>query len=347
MKPNQVIDKEQIKKLLALDPFIKYWADNYKENIEKRVFGWERSRPLLFLKNMMPYSHVPVVLVAAGPSLDKNLHILKDYQDKCIICCVDVVVFKLLKEGIKPDFVINIDPHPEVAIGWTDDNGNQIDTSDLVLVCPTTNSYANLTSWKGNIIFYNQSDDKRNHKGPFLEKLTRPTSGFGTIANSFFIGATMYQFASMFVPSAIILMGYDFAYTDNKPFCSGIVERKARLQVKELYGDKTTDELVAKQTEDLTKHLLQSSNLEAKVGSTGIIKTSELFRLYLNTLLGLIKIYRFPVINATEGGILVNVPNFSLKDSLNHCCKPSIKKYNIFDKGFIIASLKSRRRRRK
>ena len=101
--------------LLKLDPFIKYWETNYSINLKNGVFSWENSKPLLFLKNIRPYQRIPVVIVAAGPSLDKNIHILKEFQGKCLIICVDIVLFKLIENGIRPDFVINIDPHPETV----------------------------------------------------------------------------------------------------------------------------------------------------------------------------------------------------------------------------------------
>lgn len=47
----------------------------------------------------------PFVVVAAGPSLDKNVHLLKGMEDKVIIAAVDTVVGKLLRMGIRPHFV--------------------------------------------------------------------------------------------------------------------------------------------------------------------------------------------------------------------------------------------------
>ena len=47
----------------------------------------------------------PFICVAAGPSLDKNLHLLKDVQDQCVIMAADAVLRKLLMNGIRPHIV--------------------------------------------------------------------------------------------------------------------------------------------------------------------------------------------------------------------------------------------------
>jgi hypothetical protein len=51
----------------------------------------------------------PAILVAAGPSLDKNFAQLKDVQDKCVIIAADAVLGKLLKNGIKPHIVTSLE----------------------------------------------------------------------------------------------------------------------------------------------------------------------------------------------------------------------------------------------
>ncbi|EOI4199745.1 6-hydroxymethylpterin diphosphokinase MptE-like protein [Campylobacter jejuni] len=49
------------------------------------------------------------IVVSAGPSLAKQLPLLKAYQDKAVIFCADGALSMLEKEGIVPDYVLNID----------------------------------------------------------------------------------------------------------------------------------------------------------------------------------------------------------------------------------------------
>lgn len=51
------------------------------------------------------YRGSPFICVAAGPSLEKNVHLLKDVQNKCIIMAADAVLRKLLMNGIRPHIV--------------------------------------------------------------------------------------------------------------------------------------------------------------------------------------------------------------------------------------------------
>jgi len=63
--------------------------------------------PLEELRNV--YAGIPAILVAAGPSLDENIHLLSDLKGKAVIICVDSALPALLSIGIHPDFVTSID----------------------------------------------------------------------------------------------------------------------------------------------------------------------------------------------------------------------------------------------
>ncbi|MGR3178541.1 MAG: 6-hydroxymethylpterin diphosphokinase MptE-like protein [Candidatus Anammoxibacter sp.] len=52
----------------------------------------------------------PAIIVSAGPSIDKNLHLLRNAKGKAVIIAVDAVVPTLLPCGIIPDIIVGIDP---------------------------------------------------------------------------------------------------------------------------------------------------------------------------------------------------------------------------------------------
>ena len=52
----------------------------------------------------------PAVVVAAGPSLDRNVQYLKDARDGCAIIAVDTAYRTLQKCGIEPHLVVSTDP---------------------------------------------------------------------------------------------------------------------------------------------------------------------------------------------------------------------------------------------
>lgn len=60
-----------------------------------------------WLKNC--FNNYPVFVVAAGPSLDKNIQELKRVENKGIIIAVDTIAEKLVKNGIVPDFIASVE----------------------------------------------------------------------------------------------------------------------------------------------------------------------------------------------------------------------------------------------
>ena len=64
------------------------------------------------------YGGKPFVCVAAGPSLEKNVHLLKDIQDKCVIVACDTVLFHLLEKGIIPHIVTTIERPYVTYAAW-------------------------------------------------------------------------------------------------------------------------------------------------------------------------------------------------------------------------------------
>lgn len=67
---------------------------------------------------MENYGGKPFVCVAAGPSLEKNVHLLKDIQDKCVIVACDAIIYHLLEKGIAPHVVTTIERPYDTYAAW-------------------------------------------------------------------------------------------------------------------------------------------------------------------------------------------------------------------------------------
>ncbi|MBK1964009.1 motility associated factor glycosyltransferase family protein [Campylobacter novaezeelandiae] len=65
--------------------------------------------PFQRLLNQRKNTFDTAIVVSAGPSLAKQLPLLKKYQNKAFIFCADGALSILLKEDIKPDYVTNLD----------------------------------------------------------------------------------------------------------------------------------------------------------------------------------------------------------------------------------------------
>lgn len=82
----------------------KEFINSFLENIPYIL----RSHGVRKLKDI--FKGRPAIVVSAGPSLDKNLHLIEKARGRAIIIAVDAVLPTLLPCGIIPDLVVAIDP---------------------------------------------------------------------------------------------------------------------------------------------------------------------------------------------------------------------------------------------
>ena len=71
---------------------------------------------ILGLKSQM--ADIPAAVVSAGPSLDKNIQLLKRGAEKFLIIAVSTALKPLLKTGVFPDFIVAIDPDETSVKGF-------------------------------------------------------------------------------------------------------------------------------------------------------------------------------------------------------------------------------------
>ncbi|HEA8165093.1 TPA: motility associated factor glycosyltransferase family protein, partial [Campylobacter coli] len=75
------------------------------------------------------------IVVSAGPSLAKQLPLLKIYQEKAVIFCADGALSMLEKEGIVPDYITNLDSR-DLALKFFE-NKEKLKRSIIALECAT------------------------------------------------------------------------------------------------------------------------------------------------------------------------------------------------------------------
>lgn len=86
-------------------------AENIIGNLDvyARSIAQERSGGLGSLKSH--FAGTPAVIVAAGPSLRRNQHLLADLQRHAVVIAVQTTLRPLLELGVVPDFVTSLDYH--------------------------------------------------------------------------------------------------------------------------------------------------------------------------------------------------------------------------------------------
>ena len=107
-------DEEAVKSLAtAFEQRLDYYIDIMGNSAEDSLLGLRQmalSSPwtlygarLEGLRNA--FAGRSAIIVSAGPSLDKNIHLLPDIQEDYVIIAVDTIVEKLMSRGVKPHFV--------------------------------------------------------------------------------------------------------------------------------------------------------------------------------------------------------------------------------------------------
>ena len=152
----------------------------------------------------------PAIITSAGPSLAKNINVLKKYKDNAIIFCVGTALKTLLKNGITPDF-LNIIEKTNTNIHY-----NVPATKDIMLVGEVF-AHGDVFKRKYLRSFITASEETGAARW-FLEKINKPLEKFETK------GTVAYHalFTAKYLGcNPIILIGQDLAYTDGKCYAKG------------------------------------------------------------------------------------------------------------------------------
>ncbi len=263
----------------------------FYHNAMYNVSHFVHTRSIFDLYRKMP-KEIPCILVASGPSLDKNIAYLKGLQGKAFMIAADSAVRVLLKHDIVPDMFVSIDASKNQM--HFDDSR----VADIPLLTEMSCNYRTMDHVKAPIFFYN---DLNAYINAFLTEhnilLPYFNSG-GSVVHSAYA-----MFASMGFQT-VILVGQDLAYTDNKTHSQESVRGELHTDTEALDGFMT----------------------EGYYG--GKVKTSNEFQLYKEWFEE--KIEGYPdthTINATEGGALIKgAENMPLSEAVSRFCT---KEYDV------------------
>lgn len=209
-----------VEDIIVYEPLIKVLEDKYrdfKEAIKSYKISktnLEKFKPIMEenenvnIKNNYPIiggffkafklENKPVVIAAAGPSLERDLTTMKENRRKIKIFAVGRALDILMKNGIKPDLITILDPQEIVY--------NQIEgyeNLDIPLCFISTGSRWAVEAYKGPKYMFFNKKCSYNKEGIVIE--TGKTVAIPTIDIAIKTGA-----------SKIILCGQDIAFLDNR-----------------------------------------------------------------------------------------------------------------------------------
>ncbi|HEC1791409.1 TPA: motility associated factor glycosyltransferase family protein, partial [Campylobacter lari] len=146
-----------------------------------------------------------VIVVCAGPSLNKQLELLKTYQDDYVIFALDSTYKTLLKNEIYPDFVFSMDIYEECASFYENLPSNK--KNQIYIVSSTVDkSLMRILEKKENKIFILKNLD-------YQKKFN--LNEFGYLDIGINVAHFAYSFAIALGFSNVIIIGQDLAFSED------------------------------------------------------------------------------------------------------------------------------------
>ncbi|EBI2311575.1 motility associated factor glycosyltransferase family protein [Campylobacter jejuni] len=231
------------------------------------------------------------IVVSAGPSLAKQLPLLKAYQDKAVIFCADGALSMLEKEGIIPDYVTNLD-FTDLAMKFFQNKEN-LKQSIIALECAThPNIVRSLNAENCMIVLRNKALYQRFN-----------LNDFGYIDTGTHVSHFSYTLALALGFKNIIMIGQDLAFDEE-----GNSHSKGFDFGEKFSGEENIDKL------KVTAYAGKGEVLTHITWNDYRIKLEYLFACNEQKA----KFY-----NATEGGARIN---FTEELSFKECCEKLLTK---------------------
>jgi len=150
-------------------------------------------------------AEMPAVIVAAGPSLAKNIHVLKQNQDRLTVISVGTVFKRLVEEGIIPGVVVMIEGQDR-----SDQVADQAALKSVIVAASSFSHPAHLSQKPLRTLVF--------HPSPWVSRLVGdwpPVPDGGNVASAAFTLALLWGC------NPIILVGQDLAYSQGRLYAQG------------------------------------------------------------------------------------------------------------------------------
>lgn len=201
---------------------IRYTANNGL-NMLKNIKYLINESTINGLYGILP-QNIPCVIVAAGPSLNKNIKDLKRIKKRaCIIAC-DTAIKPLLSNGIIPDFFVVVDAKKPLKL-------IEYPGSEKISLVTGLNTPNDIMEYhKGRKFFYYEGgllikkmvdEGLKNRKKPVPIK-----EGMSFLKTGGSVATSAYSFAECLGSRIFILVGQDLSFPDGKSHADGTFAKK-------------------------------------------------------------------------------------------------------------------------
>lgn len=147
------------------------------------------------------------VCIAAGPTQDRALQLIRDSLPECIVICVDIVQERLAKSGIRVDYVVNLDSGVGVArrIGGSPD-------ARTILVMPIA-GHRDMEAGFGRVSYMYTRHAPFEGDSPADRFWHGTNVGAGTVGLAIHLGCT-----------EVLLVGHDLSFTSTAYYAESVAE---------------------------------------------------------------------------------------------------------------------------
>lgn len=278
--------------------FSKIWFTNLLKSIPQML----RSVPADLYDGK--FKNKPAVIVSAGPSLSKNIELLKAVNNKTFILVNGRTLGACIRKSIKPDLLVIADAN-DANYKFVKEYMNN---DDIPLLFYEGGNIRITEEYKGKKIFFSYNNIIYN----IFERRMTPIYTGGSVAHA------MTSYAVNLGCNPIIFIGQDFAYTDDK-FHSELAEIGTSLKFNDVKNE---------------------SDFYVKGTCEEKVRTNLVMDDYRKSMEKIIKMYsKVKFIDATEGGAFIEGTEvMTLNNAIKKYCNESFSKMeniNIDNKKYI------------
>lgn len=208
---------------------VAYFSRDIIENTLKNLRHMKDSNTVFDLIGELP-KNVPAIIVSAGPSLDKNIDLLRQAKGKSVIIATDTAMKFLYAHNIIPDFCVTLDAMKPVS--YMDDPRFM----EIPMFTKVESSWAILGKHNARKIFYNCQEYMNKLYEKVGKKISFYESG-GSVATGAFSICAALGF------ERIVLIGQDLAYEGDRTHAGSLTDRirgeeEGIRYVEGIYGEK-------------------------------------------------------------------------------------------------------------
>lgn len=270
---------EDIQSVLSSQPHNLFSYDRQLKNFHKTSTFIKERYNFINLKDDKKessyFNNKSVLLLAAGPSLKKNIKFIKENRNKFILISIFSVCPMLLEEGIEPDIITNYDDHSTLFLKIynqiIEKKKEYFDTKVLILGSQVDKKTIDLFP-KENVYFFQALFEIKKDYGI----LTAPS-----------IGEISYALSLILCPKEIYLIGLDMALDPD---------------TGKTHSDGYHDTFRTEKTKDIKNFSLRKNVIQVKGNHLDKVETLQVYKISIDA---------FSILRGNYNKKNISVYNFS------------------------------------